>query len=77
MGWCTGSHICNDIWRDIREYVPEDKRAEVLGKMVNIFSDEDADCWGDVMYDFPEYREAMKIADIYDLYFDDEEDENY
>jgi hypothetical protein len=72
MGWCEGSHICENIWLKVREYVPEEKRASILGEMIDVFSDGDADCWGEVLYDCPEYKEAMKLADLYDLYFDDD-----
>lgn len=73
MGWCSGSHICEDIWNRVREHVPEEKRAQILGEMIDIFSDHDADCWGEVLEDCPEFEEAMKVARLHDLYFEDEE----
>jgi hypothetical protein len=71
MGWCSGSYLCKDIWEKIRDYVPEENRVQVLGEMINRFSDEDADCW-DALIDIPEFEEAMKIAGLHDLYFDEE-----
>jgi len=72
VGWCTGSYICKDIWIKIRDYIPEEHRGKVLGEMVNRFSDEDADCWDELM-DIPEFEEAMKVAGLHDFYFDEED----
>lgn len=72
MGWCNGSYICEDVWRKIREYIPEGNRAQILGEIIRIFANEDADCWDKIFEDCIEYKEAMKVANLYDLYFDEE-----
>ncbi|NJO61517.1 MAG: hypothetical protein HC836_25695 [Richelia sp. RM2_1_2] len=74
MGWCEGSHICEDVWLMVRDYVPEDERVDLLAKLIERFSDEDADCWGEVLYNIPEYHDALKKIDLYELYFEDEEE---
>ena len=73
MGWCNGSYICENVWKKVRDYIPEEKRAQILGEIIEVFSNRDADCWGEVLEDCPEFEEAMKIANLHDLYFDEEE----
>lgn len=74
MGWCNGSHICEKAWLIVRDYVPEDKRVQILAKLIDVFSNEDADCWGEVMKDIPEYFDALKKIDLYDSYFGEDDD---
>jgi hypothetical protein len=45
MGWCTGSGIAEELWENIREYIPPDKRQELAKRIVDLFSSYDADCW--------------------------------
>ena len=45
MGWCTGSAIAEDLWENIKGYIPLDKRHELAKHIVDLFSSYDADCW--------------------------------
>ena len=47
MGWAKGSDIFCTVWSEVREHIPEDKREEVVGKIIDVF--EDNDC--DIMYE--------------------------
>lgn len=47
MGWCTGSNMANDIWNEVKGWIPFDKQKEVATKIYNIFANEDADDWSD------------------------------
>jgi hypothetical protein len=45
MGWCSGSFMADELWDDIRKYIPKAKRKLVANKIYDVFSDHDADCW--------------------------------
>ena len=45
MGWCEGSYIANDIWKLVKDFVPENQRQQIARAIVDRFEDEDADCW--------------------------------
>lgn len=49
MGWCSGSFIADELWNEIREYLPEEKRKELANKIYELFCNQDADCWEDDM----------------------------
>ena len=49
MGWCTGSYLAEDLWNTIRGYIPEDKRKDIARNIIEIFNEQDADCWDDDM----------------------------
>lgn len=49
MGWCSGSIIAEELWNDIRKYIPKEKEKIVAEKIFHIFDDNDADCWDDDM----------------------------
>lgn len=72
MGWSSGSGILSDLWEDIREYVPEDKRRALFGKLADIFWNHDCDTLYEIMddHDWPEVEPALR--DIGYLTEDDE-----
>ena len=43
MGWGRGSEILEDVWADVRAYIPEEKRQEVLSKLCDTFWRHDCD----------------------------------
>ena len=45
MGWCIGSYLANDIWNEVKGWIPFDKQKEVAVKIVDMFENQDADCW--------------------------------
>lgn len=45
MGWASGSYLAQELWEEVRELIPLDKRREVAMKFFTMFSNEDADDW--------------------------------
>lgn len=45
MGWCSGSYLAEDIWRRIKDYIPEDEKQQVAKDIYDKFCDLDADDW--------------------------------
>ena len=43
MGWASGSSLCEEIWEDLKDYIPTCLREEVGIKLVKHFVDRDAD----------------------------------
>jgi len=43
MGWGNGGLILHDVWGQIREEIPEQKREEVLRRLMVVFQHHDAD----------------------------------
>lgn len=36
MGWASGSAILEEIWREVREFIPEPKRANIFEKLARV-----------------------------------------
>lgn len=49
MGWCTGSYIAAELWDEIRDYLPKDKKEKLAFRIYEVFSNQDADCWDNEM----------------------------
>jgi len=49
MGWSRGSELAGEVWDLVRAYIPEKKRKEVSGKIMDMFEDADADDFSDDM----------------------------
>ena len=45
MGWASGSYLAEEIWDEIKIYIPENKLQEVASKIYDSFCDKDADDW--------------------------------
>ena len=60
MGWASGEPIIFDVWEAVREYIPEEKRVEVIGKVMKSFFDHDWDTEDDFIDTYPEAQEAMR-----------------
>ncbi len=45
MGWASGSSLGIDIYDEIRQYIPDDKRKEVARFIYDQVTDMDADDW--------------------------------
>jgi len=45
MGWCSGSIIAEELWKEIEPHLPEEKKYPIAKKIYDVFSDNDADCW--------------------------------
>ena len=45
MGLCSASEWAEQLWRDIKEYIPQDKRQEFARRIYDFFAAQDADCW--------------------------------
>jgi len=43
MSWSTGADIAENLWEDIVEYIPENKKKIVAKKIINIFESYDCD----------------------------------
>jgi hypothetical protein len=67
MGWCSGDKILAEVWLEVRSYLPEDIRKDVLKRLIKIFEGHDLDCYDSIMRT-PEGKEALK--ELYPLYFE-------
>jgi cation transport regulator ChaB len=47
MGWASGSYFAEDLYNEIRKYIPKDKRKLVAEKIISAFENDDADDWGE------------------------------
>ena len=45
MGWCSGSELAENIYNEIRKFIPEHKRKEIAKKIYDEFCNYDADDW--------------------------------
>lgn len=60
MGWCSGGELCALLWEDVlREHIPEKKRVSVFAKMIDVFEENDMDCW-EAIEELPEGEEALR-----------------
>jgi hypothetical protein len=64
MGWSSGGGLFNEVWGIVREYVPEEKRAEVCAHVIDKFTDMDWDDLSEIDDDFPEREAALKLYDL-------------
>ena len=68
MGWCSGDRICAETWMEVRSYLPDEIRKDVLKRIIKIFEHHDMDCYDHIM-ETPEGRQAF--LELYPNYFDD------
>jgi hypothetical protein len=60
MGWASGSGILANVWATVREFVPTEKRGEVLATLMGVFANEDCDTLEEVIDDdWPESQAAF------------------
>ena len=59
MGWCSGDRMLADVWLEIRPHIPEEKRVDLLVRLVHYFEGEDMDCYDHVI-EVPEGKAALK-----------------
>lgn len=45
MGWASGSYLAEEIWTEVRDFIPEDKCQKVARYIHDKFCDHDADDW--------------------------------
>lgn len=45
MGWSSGSGLAEEVYDMVREFIPEERRPEVAGRIYDLFSNMDADDW--------------------------------
>lgn len=45
MGWATGCEIAEDIWRNLKEIIPESDYKRASKIIYEIFDERDADDW--------------------------------
>lgn len=62
MGWSSGSDIAEDIWRQVRKYVPDNKQKALARRIIKVFESHDADS----------FEADMDICKVADLYQNDE-----
>lgn len=43
MGWSGGRDIAQGVWDAVKEYIPENKKAEVATEIVDVLEDHDWD----------------------------------
>ena len=60
MGWASATPIVRKVWEAVREYIPEDKRVEVVKAVMQPFFDHDWDTEMDFAIDYPEAMEALR-----------------
>lgn len=62
MSWSSGVELLESIYSELRQYIPKQKKADKLFKLIKIFYEE-YDCdsfYNDSFPDWPEYKEAYK-----------------
>lgn len=65
MGWGRGSEVFQDVYNEIREYIPEYKRVYVCSRIILSLQKMDWDSEDDFdNSDWPEYEEALRIANV-------------
>ena len=47
MGWASGSSLLIDVWNEVREFIPEEKRQVVARNVIDRFADMDCDTIGE------------------------------
>lgn len=62
MGWCSGTEFFDDGLRTFLQYVPEDKRFEVVKEWYDSFAYSDWDCQGESAY-YMDYIKHFEIQD--------------
>lgn len=45
MGWASGSRIAEELWKELKQYIPPCHFQEVSKIIVNKFCEYDADAW--------------------------------
>ena len=45
MGWASGSYLAEEIWKEIKDILPNDKKEQLAVKIYDAFCDADADDW--------------------------------
>ncbi len=64
MGWCSGSYLADDVWKIVKKHIPKSEQQKVAKKIVELFNEHDADCWGpDIEIDRianPQYYEDIE-----------------
>ena len=45
MGWASGSYLGQDLWDEIRNFVPKNNHKKVAKIIYNMCNDMDADDW--------------------------------
>ena len=60
MGWSGGTSVAQGIWDAIKEYIPEEDRADVATEIVDILEDQDWDNLHEVeeLYELTGRKEA-------------------
>ena len=61
MGWASGSHLAEDVWKIIKKFIPEDQKQTIAKKIYDKFCEGDADDW-----DFQKdnlYFNALQLED--------------
>ena len=43
MGWASGSYLCENIWKIVKDYIPEEHLETVGADICKLFVDNDAD----------------------------------
>lgn len=60
MGWASGSAILEEIWREVREFIPEPKRANIFEKLARVMWDGDCDTLDELISDeWPEVEQGL------------------
>lgn len=66
MSWSGGLTVCINVWNEVREFIPENKRSKKLSDVIKILEDLDWGNPGELKYevgnDWPELDEALKMS---------------
>ena len=60
MGWASATPIVRQVWEAVREYIPEEKRVEVVKAVMQPFLDQDWDTEDEFADAYPEAMEALR-----------------
>jgi hypothetical protein len=64
MGWAGGSELFEDVWKEVRRFIPEDDLVPVCAEVIGAFENFDCDTLDEVVYGHPEWWEVAEALDI-------------
>ena len=60
MGWCSATPIVFAVWEAVRPYIPEEKRVEIVKRVMTPFLNADWDCQDEFIAAYPEAQQAAR-----------------
>ena len=63
MGWATGCEIAEELWEELKPFIPKDERGQAaVSKIIyEIFDNRDADDWSSYNFEGSLFRTYAKL----------------